>query len=226
MGREWDDDSVRAWIRGRSSFLPLHVPEEHLKPHPGCKGRGAAQAGVLLWEAACITQLAPLPQLLLAQGSLDMAEGGSLHPGHGKSPAPASSPNCLGQKKLLGSSKQSTPASSLVPSILKKPRRNCFLLPPLRARPPTVQAGMVTQVHTQVLPQRTLLRDQQKPLEEQLACRNLYREAVCSERSCTPQRLNGGGRVDHAACRHHAAPLTRSPNPGTSRDASGVSRGV
>lgn len=59
----------------------------------------------------------PLAQdlcLLLAQEPvphLDVPGADFLHPGHGRSPAPASSPNCLRSKKLLGSTGWSIPTS-------------------------------------------------------------------------------------------------------------------
>lgn len=156
----------------------------------------------MLREAARVTQLARLLQLSPAWGSPDVAEGRSLHPGHGKSPAPVSSPNCLGQKSCLG-------AASRAPQHPETPRGNGSFLPRHVPDPQPCE-----RVHGRVPPQSALLREQQKPLAERLTSRNLYGEAVGSERSCTPQRSNGGGQADHAA--DAARPLSK-PSQGQQR---------
>lgn len=150
----------------------------------------------MLREAGRVTRLARLLQLSPAWGSPDVAEGRSLHPGHGKSPAPLSSPNCLGQKSCLG-------AASRAPQHPETPRGNGSFLPRHVPDPQPCE-----QVHGRVPPHSVLLRDQQKPLAERLASRNLYGEAVGSERSRTPSAGTGAaGRTTQQTL------LARSPNP-------------
>ena len=167
------------------------MPEEHLELHPGCIQAPGSSTGNAAGPA-----------------SAALAGAGFTRRGRGWVPPPRTrekSSSCflsklLGSKKLLGSSEQSTPAASSPAS--KDTLRERLPSPPPCACPPTMHAGMVAQVHSQVPPQSMLLRDQQKPLAERLACGNLDREAVCSERSCMPQRLDAGGHADHTACRH------------------------
>lgn len=159
MGGEGDNDSIRAWIWERSSLLPLRVPEEHRKAHPGCEGRGCPGSG---------TSNAP----------------GTGFTGCGRRWVPPlrtqqKSHSCF-LSKLLGPTKP----SSLIPSTQSHPTGAAPFSPYMCLSPD--HARMVAQVCGQVPPQITLLRDQQKLPAEQLACRTRCRVAVCSKWSCMP----------------------------------------
>lgn len=200
MGREGDDDSIRAQIRGRSSFLPLHGAGEQLKPCPGCEGRG------LLREAAQATQLA----LLL----LDLAEHGSLHPGHGKSPAPASSPNL--QKSCSGAVSR----APQLPRLPLAPRRT-----PMGTAPCSPHAclspGRDGHAGTDPSPttKQALKRDQQKPVAERLCPREPGRRGCLQQAELHAPVLEWGRphrTMQRADTRLHRplAPQTQPP-PGT-----------
>lgn len=70
----------------------------------GCWARGLLQGVPLAQDLCLLLAQEPVPHL-------DVPGADFLHPGHGRSPAPASFPNCLRSKKLLRSTGWSIPTS-------------------------------------------------------------------------------------------------------------------